>query len=151
MADIGYYEQIEGGVFGTANPATDSSPESRAALQEASVQLQARQTQTPGYVPPSYAHQALGVLPKVGWTCQNSGGAPPFEAWQEPVGRIPDWTSDPNPIGAGAYDMNQAVGSMPPNPLNRAPIGDGLLQFDDTQTNPNAPTTDVGCAGDLEY
>jgi hypothetical protein len=42
MAELGYYELIPG-IYGTANPATDSSPESRLALQE-KFQVLERQT-----------------------------------------------------------------------------------------------------------
>ena len=92
-------------------------------------------------------------LPIIGWTAQNSEG----NAFHEPydatdMGRIPDWAGDANPIGAGTYDMNEVVAYGDYNPLNRAPLGDGLLQYDDYQY-PDFTGYDVGgsVGGDAEY
>lgn len=165
MTDIGYHEPIPG-IYGTANPATDSNPASRAALQEATIQAQIARAEQPGYVPPNYTGPASvgpswnqtggpANLPKIGWTCQNGGGSSAFveEPWTAvDMGHIPIWDTDPNPAAAGAYDMNPVTtGAFAYDRNNRAPIGDGLLQYDDTPTNPNAPTTDVSGSVDLEY
>lgn len=153
----GYYAQIEGGRFGQPDGTDD--PVSRAKLQEAA--LQANLLLAPGAVPPSYAGHSDGPsnqqvggpssLPIIGWTTQNATG-PAFHTPYVPdhMGSVPDWNQDPSSTAAGTYDMNQAVGSMAPNPLNRAGIGGGLLQYED-RPNPNAPVTDVSGSGDLEW
>jgi hypothetical protein len=148
VADIGYFEQIEGGVYGTANPATDPSPEDRYALQAASAALAQSLTTVPGYVPPSYERQGTGALPTVGWTCQNPNGPvfPPYT----PTGRTPDWNAEGNPAAGGSYDMTSPVAYGDYNPLNRAPLGEGVLQYDDTP-NPNSPPNDISGSGDLEW
>jgi hypothetical protein len=161
VSELGYHEPVPG-IYGTANPATDSDPVSRAALQEATAAQMRTFTTKPGYVPPSYQGDAIGptytqlgngALPRIGWTCQKDAGTPVFAPYDgSHIGRIPDWTSDANAIGAGSDDMNEVfTGAFPPNRLGVAPVGDGLLQFDDQRTNPNAPTTDVSGTIDLEY
>ena len=167
MAELGYGELIPG-IYGTPNPATDSDPVSRAALQEATIQAQIRRAAEPGYVPPTYAGPASvgplnaqvggpGNLPKIGWTAQNGNGSSPFveqpgEWTAEDMGRIPQWETDRSPDGAGDYDMGGVyTGAFPPNPLGVAPIGDGLLQYEDV-LNPNRPPNDVGGSnGELDY
>ena len=147
MSDIGYYQQIEGGING--NP---DGPDlaAQVARQEATAAQGAALASTPGSVPRCYTHQAQGVLPRIGWTAQSGKNETVFPPYTF-VGTTPDWTGDPNGIGAGQYDMNPVVGSMAPNPLGRAPIGDGLLQFDD-RPNPNTLPQDVGGSiDDLEY
>jgi hypothetical protein len=157
VPELGYYAQIEGGIFGQPDGTDD--PVSRAKLQEAATQANIRLAA--GAVPASYTGHTGGPgnaqlggpssLPIIGWTAQNSTG-PAFHTPYVPdhMGSVPDWNDDPNGIGAGAYDWNPSVGSMAPNPLGRAPIGGGLLQYDD-RPNPNAPTTDVSGSGDLEW
>lgn len=105
-----------------------------------------------GYVPASYIHPGSGALPVIGWTAQNADTRPAFPPYT-PTGVTPDWTSDVNPIGAGAYDQNQVMtGNMAPNPLNRGPIGDSTFGGMEGQPpNPNAPDEDVGSPEDLEY
>lgn len=151
VVDIGYFEQIEGGVYGTANPATDSSPESRAALQEANAQLMRSFTTAPGYVPLSYQRLGGGNVPVIGWTCQNGNGSSPFPPYDPDVGHIPDWNADGIPNTGGSYDMTFPVAYGDYNPLNRAPLGDGLLQYDDTPTDPNFLPQDQGGTIDLEW
>jgi hypothetical protein len=164
MSELGYRELIPG-IYGTPNPATDSSPASIAALQESVTQAMIVIAETsPTYVPQSYEgnpgqgpsnQQAGGPsnLPIRGWTAQNTTGPAfiePYDATD--MGHIPDWTGDPNSIAAGQYDMNPVVAADFVDPLNVAPIGDGLLQFDDTQTNPNIFPEDGGSlVGDFEY
>lgn len=163
MSDLGYYQPQAGVHYGTPNPATDSDPVSRAALQDQVTQQQILRASQPGYVPPSYegnpgvgpSNQQVGGpsnLPIVGWTCQNSKG-PAFEPYTaEGMGHTPNWTSDANAIGAGAFDQNQVVAMGDHNPLNVAPIGDGLLQYEDDLA-PDFSRYDVGGAigGDSEY
>lgn len=151
MVDIGYHEQIEGGVYGRANPATDSNPIARAQLQEASAQRQRERTTVSGYVPPSYVQQGTGALPTIGWTAQ-APDRPVFPPYT-PSGRIPDWNADGIPSAGGSYDMTIAVGgAFAPNRLNRAPIGGSTFDgWDGVPPNPNAPTTDVGGTIDLEW
>ena len=130
--ELGYYEPVPG-IYGTANPATDSSPESRAALQEAVAQAQFLQNQKPGYVPPGLGYGAPAPMwpttpgggnpPVIGWTVQNAAGRPAFGSYDPHVGTTPDWTSDPNPAAAGSYDMNVTVSPYPRNDLNCAPLG----------------------------
>jgi hypothetical protein len=150
MVDIGYFEQVEGGTYGRANPTTDSSPESRAQLQEASAARQRERTTTPGFIPHSYEHLGGGNVATIGWTAQSPQGPvfPPYST--EHIGRIPDWNADGIPSAGGNYDMTQVVAYGDYNPLNRAPIGDAVMQYDDTP-NPNAPTTDVSGQIDLEW
>jgi hypothetical protein len=164
MSELGYGELIPG-IYGTPAPGTDPDPVSRAALQEATIQAQIRMAEQPGYVPQSYqgnpqsgpSNQQLGGpanLPKIGWTAQNGGGSPAFAPWSaEDMGHIPDWTSDANSAAGGRYDQNPVVGgSFGFDRNQRAPIGDGLLQYDDTPTNPNRPPNEVGgSVGSLEY
>lgn len=156
MAELGYHEPIPG-IYGTANPATDSSPEQRAALQNRFAQQAILMAGGPGYVPPNMGYGADAPewstlpggpthLPVIGWTAQNAGNTPAFyPTTAEDTGMVPDWTSDPNPAAAGSYDMNVTVSPYPPNSLNRAPIGlnDGdFFQYMGVPGNPNAPTTD---------
>lgn len=162
MSEIGYHEPVPG-IYGTANPATDSDPVSRAALQEATAAQMRTFTTQPGYVPPSYQgpdpigpswfELGNGDLPKIGWTAQKDTNTPVFVPYStNGIGRIPDWNADFNPIGAGAEDQNEVfTGAFPPNRLGVAPIGDGLLQYDDQRTNPNVPTQDISGTIDLEY
>lgn len=162
MSELGYGELIPG-IYGTPNPATDPDPVSRAALQEATIQAQIRRAGQPGYVPPGYrGPDAIGPtwnqtggpanLPTPGWTAQSGVGSPFPHYDTTNIGRIPDWEMDPNPVGAGNYDANPVVGgAFAFSRDNRAPIGDGLMQWDDQNLNPNAPTTDVSGQIDLEY
>lgn len=134
MAELGYFEPVPG-IYGTPNPATDSSPEQRAALQESFAQKAIALAQAPGHIPlsagyganaPQWATQPGGPthLPVIGWTAQNAGNRPAFYPYDaEGIGTVPDWTADPNPAAAGSYDMNVVVSPYPPNSLNRAPIG----------------------------
>jgi hypothetical protein len=147
MADIGYH-QPRPGIYGTANPATDSSPESRAALQERYAALATAAASAPGAVPWSYERLGGGNVAKIGWTAQSGTGSPfpPYTA--EYTGRVPDWEDDGNSVAAGRYDQNQAWGPDH-NPLNRAPIGGEWIPND--EPNPNAPTTDVSGTIDLEW
>jgi hypothetical protein len=147
--DIGYFEPTPG-IYGTAFEATDSDPIKRAALQEASAALARSFTTVPGYVPPNYAGRpGTGALPKVGWTCQNAT-EPVFPPYT-PTKFTPDWTGDPNGIGAGQFDMNQVFGDMAVNPLNRAPIGE-MDYIPTDQPNPNTSSQfSQGSIGDLEY
>jgi hypothetical protein len=160
MSDLGYHTQLQGGIYGQPDLG-GADPVTQAELQEKYTQMAITYAGQPGYVPatysgpnaPQWASQAggPGIKPTIGWTCQNSTESP-FQPFVEPAGHIPDWTGDTNGIAAGAYDMNQAVAYGDYNPLNVAPLGEGVLQFDDTQTNPNAPTTDVsGQIGRMEY
>jgi hypothetical protein len=163
MSDLGYHEQIEGGIYGTPNPTTDSSPEDRAAFQEAAVQQQILLATVPGVVPQSYqgaveagpSNQQVGGpsnLPIIGWTAQANSNEPVFQPYSaDHMGRIPDWTGDPNPIGAGAYDMNEVLTGLPVDPLNRAPLGDAVMQFDDTPNPNTVPQDDGGQIGRAEY
>lgn len=152
MPDIGYYEQVEGGIFGTSNPATDSNPEARAALQAEYAQMQQQRTTVPGYVPQSYEKLGGGNVPTIGWTAQGPATAPVFPPYSsEDIGRVPDWNADGIPNTGGNYDMTFPVAYGDYNPLNRAPIGDGLLQYDDTQTDPNFLPQDQGGTIDLEW
>jgi hypothetical protein len=158
VSELGYFEPTPG-IYGTPTPGTDPDPVSRAALQEATTQAMIRRAGQPGYVPPNYAgpvsvgpsRQQTGGpsnLPKIGWTAQNSNGSPAFvEPYTaDHMGQVPVWNTD------GSYDTGPVVtGSFAPNPLGRAPIGDGLLQYDDTPTNPNRPPNDVGGTGELDY
>lgn len=164
MSDVGSYGELQPGViYGTGNEQSESDPIRRAALQEAVTQQMIARAGEPGYVPQSYqgnpqagpSNQQLGGpgnLPIIGWTAQNATGP----AFREPytadgMGHIPDWTGDPNSIAAGRYDMNEVWTGEPVNPLNRAPIGGAVLEYPG-ETNPNAPTTDVGGTGTpLEY
>lgn len=149
MAELGYYAQVEGGVFGQPDGG-NSDPVTRAELQEASAVLSRSFTTQPGYVPACYVQMAAGNPPIIGWTVQKDAGSP-FRPYT-PTGHIPDWTSDVNPIGAGSFDMNQEVsGSFGFDPANRAPIGGAVLEYGE-DPNANKPTTDVGgTIGDLEY
>ena len=151
MAELGYFEPIPG-IYGTANPATDSNPEARAALQEQYALMQQERTGTAGYIPPTYLHQgAPGNLPVIGWTAQNAENPQPFHPYSNKnIGRTPDWDGDPNPIAAGAYDQNEAVRFTPVNPLNRAPIGE-LDPLPIDQPNPNFLPQDQGGTIDLEW
>jgi hypothetical protein len=161
MSELGYGEPVPG-IYGTPAPGTDPDPVSRAKLQQATIDAQIARAHQPGYVPPGYrGPDAIGPTwnqtgggnqPTPGWTAQNGKGSPfpPYDGSK--IGHIPNWEVDRTPGGAGDYDQNEVfTGSFPPNRLGRAPIGDGLLQYDDTPTNPNAPTTDVGGSVDLEY
>lgn len=165
MSELGYYEPIPG-IYGTANPETDSNPIERAALQEAALQLMILRAEQPGYVPQTYqgnpgvgpSNQQMGGptnQPIIGWTCQNSTGPAFVEPYTaEDMGRIPDWTGDPNSIGAGRYDQNEVLGgAFAPDRLNVGPIGDSVFGgWEGEPPNPNAPTTDVsGQMGRLEY
>lgn len=146
MVDIGYREPVPG-IYGTANPATDSSPESRAALQEATAQQMFLLTQNPDYVPQSYQRLGLGALPKVGWTAQKDANVPVFPPYT-PTGRTPDWTGDVS-NGGGAYDQGPVMTGQPANRLNRAPVGEEWS--DGTPPNPAQPTTIVSSPGDREW
>lgn len=162
MAELGYGELEPGVIYGKGNELSESDPVARAALQEAATQQMIARAGQPGYVPLSYqgqpgagpSNQQMGGpsnLPIIGWTAQNATGPAfrPYEA--EHIGHIPDWTGDPNPVGAGQYDMNEVRSGEPINPLNRAPIGGAVLEYPG-ETNPNAPTTDVGgTVNPLEY
>lgn len=156
---LGYHEQIEGGRHGTSNPPipsignigaylpTDSDPASRAALQEAAAAQMALLTTTPGYTPPTYVHQGMGALPKVGWTVQKNAGEPVFPPYT-PTSHIPDWTGDVS-NGGGAYDQGPVMTGQPVNPLNRAPMGEEWS--DSTPPNPNQPKSIVSSPGDREW
>jgi hypothetical protein len=160
VADISYYQQIEGGIFGQPD---GPDPSATAALQEKVAQQQIAMTQNPGYVPPGYnagppaplwAAQTGGPssLPIIGWTAQKDYGTSPFRPYDTShIGRIPDWTSDANSSAAGRFDQNQAVGSFAFDPAGRAAVGEGLLQFDDTPVNPNRPPNDISGSIELEY
>ena len=153
MSDIGYYAQIQGGIFGNPDGGT-SDPVSRAALQEQYAEMNIAATGNRGYVPPDYVHMGQGNPPTIGWTVQNAGNTPTFPYYNPNVGTTPDWTNDVNPIGAGSYDMNQVVSTMAPNPLNVGPIGDGFFQGLDGQPgDPNHVPQDVSGAigGDAEW
>lgn len=151
MAELGYYEQIQGGIFGQPDGG-GSDPVSRAALQEASAALERTFTTKPGYVPPNYAgpHVGGGSLPIVGWTAQNSTG-PAFHPYDPNVGTTPDWNNDPNPIGAGSYDMTPLVsGGWAFDRNSVAPRGadsGGIIPNPD----PNFLPQDQGGTGDLEW
>lgn len=148
MSELGYHAQIEGGVHGVPDP---GDPIVRAALQERYARMAIDRAGEPGSVPQSYEHVGTGVLPTPGWTAQADEGTDAFPDYTF-VGHTPDWTGDSNPIGAGAYDQTQLVAYGDYNPLNVAPLGDGVLQFDDTPVDPNALPMDVGgTVGDLEY
>lgn len=138
------------GVFGS-----DSDPESRAALQNASAQLQFTLTTAPGYVPPNYIHPGSGSLPIIGWTAQNGYGTAAFHPYNPHVGTTPDWTADANSAGAGRYDQTQVVAYGDYNPLNRGPLGSPFYDAPGAQEpeNPNTLPQDVsGTSGqDLEY
>jgi len=157
--ELGYFEPVPG-IYGTANPATDSSPASRAALQEAAFMTNQRIKEgivTDGYVPPGLGYSSPadmwpdtpggpGTIARIGWTAQNAGTTPAFYPYStEDIGTVPDWTSDPNPAAAGSYDMNATVAPYPVDTLNRAPIGQNDGDFFGAMgvpPNPNAVTTD---------
>lgn len=124
MGELGYHQPYFGGIYGTPNPATDSSPVSLAAQQQAVfAQNQAIKEAAVArgvYVPsatgnepqqPEWASQSGGPanLPVVGWTAQNHVGQPfvsqPGLWTAAHMGTVPDWTSDPNPAAAGSYSM----------------------------------------------
>jgi hypothetical protein len=154
MSEMGYYELLPDVQYGTPNPATDSDPIKRAELQEKYAQMQFELTTVPGYVPPSYAHQAGGALAKVGWTAQNGVNTPVFPEYT-PTGHIPDWTGDPNSISAGRYDQNPVWSEIARNELNRAPIGgawnDGYSSSEDQNPNSAPFSTDSNLGIDFEY
>jgi hypothetical protein len=160
VSELGYFELVPG-VYGTDEPGdTDyTTPEARAALQasamDANVAVAAQR------VPPSYgtgpsapmwaSQPGGGNTPIPGWTVQNATG-PAFRSYDTTnLGITPDWTGDANSIAAGRYDQNQTVAYGDSNPLNQAPLGDGLLQYDDHVDNPNALPEDVGGQIELEY
>lgn len=158
MSDIGigtYYPVP--GIYGTANPATDSDPISRAELQEQSfMAAQAIKESLVGhYVPQSYLRPGHGVLPIVGWTVQNSVRAIPFPPYTaEGVGQIPDWTGDANPLAGGSYDQTQVVAYGDYNPLNQGPIGTPFWDAPgaDLPSDPNTVAMYAqGGLGDLEW
>jgi hypothetical protein len=153
VSDIGYYQQIQGGIFGQPDGG-NSDPVSRAALQEAAAQANILCAETAGSVPQCYERLGTGNPATIGWTAQKDTGAafPPYTA--QDTGFTPDWTADANPVGAGAYDMNPAVVAAPYTALNQAPIGEAF--FDGAMgvpPNPNVPAYDVGgsAGDDLEY
>lgn len=159
-SELGYYTQVEGGQPGQP----DGPPlEAQAATQEAAAQASFLAVTSPGYVPsscgyggpsaPMWASQlGNGNLPKRGWTVQNDTTGSPFGDYDANVGFIPDWTGDSNPIAAGAYDQNQVLTGFDSNPLNQAPIGDAVLQFDDTNNqDPNLVPNDFEGQIDLTY
>jgi hypothetical protein len=161
---IGYYEIANNWIYG--NPDNSTSPEQIFDLQERYRLMNFARAQEPGWVPQSELLQTpwnplsetpagpvYGNQPIPGWTCQNSTGSP-FRDLPTPTLRGIDWTSDVNPIGAGAYDQNQAVAVWAVNPLNQAPYGETELfnGAPNDGTNPNAPPYDVGGTLDpLEY
>jgi hypothetical protein len=151
MAELGYHEPIPG-IYGTANPATDSDPIARARLQEATLQAQIACASAPGAVPWSYERLGGGNVARIGWTAQNGAQTTVFPPYNPDVGTTPDWTGDPNAIGAGAYDMNQVMTGQPVDRLNRGPIGDAVFDgMMGVPPNPNAPDTDVSGTIDLEW
>ena len=124
MSDLGYHQQIQGGIFGRPNPATDSDPVSRAALQAKFAAMATVAASAPGAVPPSYEHLGGGNVARVGWTAQKPAQSvfPPYTAAD--TGRIPDWEDDANSTAGGRYDQNQAWGDGRGfDPSNRAPVG----------------------------
>jgi len=158
MSELGYYELIPG-IYGTPAPGTTPSPEDIAALQNAVTQRMIIRASEPGYVPPSYegnpqqgpSNQQVGGpsnLPIIGWTAQNATGPAFVEPYTaDDMGHTPDWTGDEgNSIAAGRYDQNEAsCGAFGFDRANVAPIGDGLLQYDDeSNTNPNSVPMDNG-------
>lgn len=158
MADIGYFEQIRGGIYGTPDP---GDPATRAALQAQYAQMANDAAHRPGAVPPNYAGAGVGSggtwsgpfsLPIVGWTCQNSTGAA-FHPYNPNVGTTPDWTNYPGSLGAGQYDMNPVVGFGPVNSLNRAPAGPGDCEpwGPSVPPDPNHLPQDVDGGGDSEW
>ena len=56
------------------------------------------------------------------------------------IGTTPDWTSDPNPAAAGAYDMTPVRSDGDFNPLNRGPIGAPFFDAPGAQ-QPDNPNT----------
>lgn len=180
MSELGYHAPVPGiygtpnppyptiGGVGAPIP-NDSTPELRAELQERYAAMARERASAPGYIPPSYVRQGGGNLPVIGWTAQNGTG-PPFPSFLPPgaalpvypviggistatepsIGKIPDWTGDPNPIAGGSYDMNQAVAAYPVNPLNMAPVGE-LDPLPIDQPNPNFLPQDQGGTIDLEW
>ena len=170
---IGYFPQVQGGIFGQPDLG-GADPVRQAALQEAAVQTNLRikeglvlSSGGGGYVPPAlgypgpsapeWANQpgGPGNVATIGWTAQNGSGSafPPYST--ENIGGVPDWTSDANPAGAGAYDQTQVVAyGDEANTLNQAPIGnnDGdFFQYLGVPPNPNAPNTDVSGSVTLEW
>lgn len=155
MGELGYYEQIEGGVYGTPDP---GDPVTRAALQEDNAALNRSLLQ----VPPSYEgnpgigpsnQQAGGPsnLPIVGWTCQNSTGPAFVEPYTaEGMGHIPDWDGEGNPVAGGAYDQNPVVSYGDYNPLNQAPLGGAVLEYS-AEDDPSFFPEDQGGTIDLEW
>ena len=173
MADIGYHQQLQGGIFGQPDLG-NADPRRQAALQEAAVQqnlLLKEAAVTAGvYVPPGtgnsqnapeWASQPGGPsnMPVIGWTAQNStGGAfveQPGEWTAKDMGRIPDWTGDNNALAAGQYDMNQVRSDGDYNPLNRAPIGAPFYDSPgaDLPNNPNTSSkfSQGSGGGDLDW
>lgn len=99
---------------------------------------------TPTLVPQSYLRQGTGSLPRIGWTVQNSPNVPVFREFVA-SGVIPDWSGDGSSTGGGRYDQTPAVAYGDYNPLNRAPLGDSVLDgMDGEPDDPNKPTEDVG-------
>lgn len=154
MSDAGLYAPVQW--FDYGRPDTADDPVKRAELQaSAQTELDAAKT-TPGYVAPGF--HALRD-PVQGWTVQNASSAstgpfqPSLETGAANMGRIPDWTSDANSIGAGRYDQNPTVTAFPPNRLNEAPIGSIVFDgySDSGDTNPNFLPQDQGGTLDLEY
>ena len=147
---LGYYQQIEGGIYGTPQP---GDPVARADLQESEAQEESTSAEQPTAVPPGYDQIAAGNPPIPGWTVQNTLGSPtPFRSYN-PTKHSIEWTDNGNPVGSGTWDMNEVPGSMyARNDLNRAPIGES--PFDGAMgepPNPTAPTTDVTGTYVLEY
>jgi hypothetical protein len=132
--------------------------------------MQFDRTTAPGYVPPGMGYGASAPmwatqiggpsnLPRIGWTVQNAGSVGAFveqpgEWTAQHMGRIPDWTSDPNPAGAGQYDMTPVRSDGDYNPLNRGPIGAPFFDAPgaDQPPNPNTAQDITGTiGGDLEW
>lgn len=153
MADLGYWTQIQGGIYGQPDLG-GADPVTQAELQNAVFQrnqlIKEAASVAGTYVAPNTGHDGNAPMwasqpgngnpPLQGWTCQNSTGSPfpPYTAAN--TGMVPDWTSDPNPAAAGAYDM-----TSPPfyggqyNPLNQGPIGSPFFDAPGAQIadNPN--------------
>lgn len=158
MADIGYFQQIQGGIpgqpdLGNADPVRQAALQQSVFAQNQAIKEAAVVAGT--YVPPGtgnapsapeWASQSGGPanLPIVGWTAQKDVGTPfvtePDEWTAKDMGRIPDWTSDANSAGGGSYDMTPVRSDGDYNPLNRGPIGEPFFDAPGAQ-EPNNPNT----------
>lgn len=146
LSGLSGYAPIPGAIYGRASPETDSDPIQRAALQDQYAQRSIVLSKAPGAVPWSYEHLGSGNPAVIGWTAQKDAGTPVFPPYSAVgMGRVPDWTGDPNPVAAGSYDQTQVVAYGDYNPLNRGPIGTPFWDAPGADL-PNNPNTgqDVG-------